>query len=83
MESVNEKLGFFPVSFNQIDITIMLYSKVLSPLPGLVARRHYRLGHGIGRSGDISEPQPKAAGSSLMNGLTNLMLKDLVKIMGM
>ncbi|XP_069487968.1 O-phosphoseryl-tRNA(Sec) selenium transferase isoform X2 [Ambystoma mexicanum] len=29
---------------------------------GLVARRHYRLIHGIGRSGDIAAIQPKAAG---------------------
>ncbi|CAJ0948226.1 unnamed protein product [Ranitomeya imitator] len=32
---------------------------------GLVSRRHYRLIHGIGRSGDISAVQPKAAGSSV------------------
>lgn len=25
----------------------------------LVARRHYGLAHGIGRSGDIAAPQPK------------------------
>ena len=31
----------------------------------LVARRHYGLGHGIGRSGDLTEVQPKAAGSSI------------------
>ncbi|MEQ2177629.1 hypothetical protein GOODEAATRI_005496 [Goodea atripinnis] len=31
----------------------------------LVARRHYRLIHGIGRSGDIAAVQPKAAGSSV------------------
>ncbi|KAJ8382083.1 hypothetical protein SKAU_G00028610 [Synaphobranchus kaupii] len=35
----------------------------------LVARRHYRLIHGIGRSGDIAAVQPKAAGSSLLNKL--------------
>ncbi|WAR21169.1 SPCS-like protein [Mya arenaria] len=29
----------------------------------LVARRHFRLAHGIGRSGDITAVQPKAAGS--------------------
>jgi len=29
----------------------------------LVARRHYNLGHGIGRSGDIAAVQPKAAGT--------------------
>lgn len=26
----------------------------------LVARRHYRMAHGIGRSGDIAADQPKA-----------------------
>ncbi len=26
---------------------------------GLVAQRHFRLAHGIGRSGDIAAPQPK------------------------
>jgi len=28
----------------------------------LVSQRHYRLAHGIGRSGDIVAEQPKAAG---------------------
>lgn len=37
----------------------------------IVARRHFNMGHGIGRSGDISEIQPKAAGSSLVNILAN------------
>ncbi|XP_002410195.3 O-phosphoseryl-tRNA(Sec) selenium transferase [Ixodes scapularis] len=48
----------------------------------LVSRRHYRLGHGIGRSGDISETQPKAAGSSLMNKLTNSMVLHVLQTMG-
>ena len=39
----------------------------------LVARRHYGLSHGIGRSGDIAEQQPKAAGSSIIYKLTNTM----------
>ena len=38
-------------------------ARVICPL---VAQRHFGLGHGIGRSGDINEEQPKAAGSSLM-----------------
>ena len=45
-------------------------------------RRHYNLGHGIGRSGDIEESQPKAAGSSLINQLTNGLLLDLIRTMG-
>jgi len=48
----------------------------------LVARRHYHLGHGIGRSGDISEVQPKAAGSSLLSKLTTSFVMDILKIAG-
>ncbi|XP_071448106.1 O-phosphoseryl-tRNA(Sec) selenium transferase [Hetaerina americana] len=48
----------------------------------LVARRHYRLGHGIGRSGDLGEVQPKAAGSSLMNKLTNALVLDVIRFTG-
>lgn len=48
----------------------------------LVRKRHYNLGHGIGRSGDIEESQPKAIGSSLMNQLTNSLLLDLMKCVG-
>ncbi|XP_005392099.1 PREDICTED: O-phosphoseryl-tRNA(Sec) selenium transferase isoform X3 [Chinchilla lanigera] len=48
----------------------------------LVARRHYRLIHGIGRSGDISAVQPKAAGSSLLNKITNSLLLDIIKLAG-
>lgn len=39
----------------------------------LVYRRHFGLSHGIGRSGDILEIQPKAVGSSLIYQLTNFM----------
>jgi O-phospho-L-seryl-tRNASec:L-selenocysteinyl-tRNA synthase len=49
---------------------------------GLVKRRHYNLAHGIGRSGDLSEAQPKAAGSSAMAQLTNCLLLDLIQEMG-
>ncbi|CAI9554199.1 unnamed protein product [Staurois parvus] len=48
----------------------------------MVARRHYRLIHGIGRSGDIAAIQPKAAGSSLLNKLTNSLVLDVLKIAG-
>uniref|UniRef100_A0A1Y1N0T5 O-phosphoseryl-tRNA(Sec) selenium transferase n=3 Tax=Photinus pyralis TaxID=7054 RepID=A0A1Y1N0T5_PHOPY len=48
----------------------------------LVRRRHYYFGHGIGRSGDLTESQPKAAGSSLMYKLTNCLFHDLIKFMG-
>lgn len=48
----------------------------------LVARRHYRMGHGIGRSGDIGEVQPKAVGSSLLIKLANALLLDAIRLMG-
>lgn len=48
----------------------------------LVARRHYRLIHGIGRSGDIAAVQPKAAGSSLLNKLSNALLLDVLRLSG-
>ena len=48
----------------------------------LVARRHYNFAHGIGRSGDLNEIQPKAAGSSIVNRLTNDLVLDLAKISG-
>ncbi|XP_077357353.1 O-phosphoseryl-tRNA(Sec) selenium transferase [Festucalex cinctus] len=48
----------------------------------MVARRHYRLIHGIGRSGDIAAVQPKAAGSSLLNKLSNSLVLDVLKMAG-
>ncbi|XP_033100355.1 O-phosphoseryl-tRNA(Sec) selenium transferase-like [Anneissia japonica] len=48
----------------------------------LVAKRHFRLGHGIGRSGDITAVQPKAAGSSILMKLTNSMMLDVLRISG-
>ncbi|CAF1633030.1 unnamed protein product, partial [Adineta ricciae] len=49
----------------------------------LVARRHALLSHGIGRSGDINAVQPKAAGSSLLNKLTNELVLDAIHILGL
>ena len=49
----------------------------------LVRRRHYGLAHGIGRSGDVAAEQPKAAGSSLLSKLTNLLVGDAFRIAGL
>lgn len=49
----------------------------------LVARRHYNFGHGMGRSGDLLEAQPKAAGSTLLASLTNALLLDLLHTLGL
>ncbi|CAB3977134.1 O-phosphoseryl-tRNA(Sec) selenium transferase [Paramuricea clavata] len=48
----------------------------------LVSRRHYRFSHGIGRSGDVTAVQPKAAGSSLILKLTSAMALDVIKLTG-
>jgi len=48
----------------------------------LVARRHWYMTHGIGRSGDLTADQPKAAGSSLLAKLCNCMALDAMKAVG-
>ena len=49
---------------------------------GIVARRHFRLGHGVGRSGDIAAIQPKAAGSSVLARVAERMVLDLIRMAG-
>jgi len=49
----------------------------------LVLRRHYRMSHGIGRSGDIAEVQPKAAGSSLLYKLVVCLVQHALQISGL
>lgn len=45
----------------------------------LVAQRHFGLSHGVGRSGDLSEPQPKAVGSSVLHRLSVHLALDAVR----
>lgn len=52
-------------------------------LSNLVARRHYRFCHGVGRSGFLTEVQPKAAGSSLLMKITNSLVTDAIKQIGL
>lgn len=54
-------------------------ARIASPL---VARMHYRFGHGVGRSGDVAAIQPKAAGSSVIARLTEAMALDMIKVSG-
>lgn len=48
----------------------------------LVRRRHFGLAHGVGRSGDITAEQPKAAGSTLLTRLSNLLAADALRVAG-
>ncbi|KAL1507789.1 hypothetical protein AB1Y20_007399 [Prymnesium parvum] len=54
-------------------------ARVVCPL---VAQRHFGFGHGVGRSGDIAEVQPKAAGSSLLYKLANALAADALRLAG-
>ena len=47
-------------------------------LSNLVHQRNFGLLHGMGRSGNINDLQPKAVGSSLLVQLTNSMTKNLL-----
>jgi O-phospho-L-seryl-tRNASec:L-selenocysteinyl-tRNA synthase len=49
----------------------------------LVSKRNYGFSHGIGRSGDLTELQPKAIGSTVLNKLTNELLVDYLKLSGL
>jgi len=49
----------------------------------IVSRRHHGLSHGIGRSGNISEQQPKAAGSSIIYKLTTYLASHALELAGM
>ncbi|XP_050069772.1 O-phosphoseryl-tRNA(Sec) selenium transferase [Anopheles maculipalpis] len=48
----------------------------------LVRRRHYNFSHGIGRSGNLTDAQPKAAGSTIMANLTNCLVRDWIRTIG-
>ncbi|XP_058451891.1 O-phosphoseryl-tRNA(Sec) selenium transferase [Malaya genurostris] len=48
----------------------------------MVRQRHYNFAHGIGRSGNLTEPQPKATGSTIMSNLTNSLMLDLIHEVG-
>lgn len=49
---------------------------------GLVARRHFHLTHGVGRSGDLAAEQPKAAGSTLLHRAATFLALDAVRALG-
>jgi len=50
--------------------------RIYSPI---VLQRHFGLGHGIGRSGDVMEAQPKAVGSSALLRLTLKLTLDAIR----
>ena len=44
----------------------------------LVVQRHYGFSHGMGRSGNLHDPQPKAVGSTILAHLTNQLVYDII-----
>lgn len=55
-------------------------ARVASPL---VARLAADFNHGVGRSGHVTAPQPKAAGASLMQQLCNSIATDAIRRLGL
>ncbi|VIO88604.1 Hypothetical 53.4 kDa protein D1054.13 in chromosome V, putative [Brugia malayi] len=53
--------------------------RILSPL---VQQLHYGLAHGIGRSGNLTERQPKAIGSSILSEIANKLALDAIRCLG-
>jgi O-phospho-L-seryl-tRNASec:L-selenocysteinyl-tRNA synthase len=53
--------------------------RIFSPL---VSKRNYYLSHGIGRSGNLLDTQPKAAGCSLLHALTDPLVLHAIKLAG-
>jgi O-phospho-L-seryl-tRNASec:L-selenocysteinyl-tRNA synthase len=49
----------------------------------IVKKRNFNLVHGMGRSGDVNELQPKAVGSSLLVQLTCSLTLNLLNSLGM
>lgn len=48
-----------------------------------VASRNYGFAHGIGRSGDLLEAQPKALGSAILQQLTHRLVKQALRVCGL
>lgn len=49
----------------------------------MVYRRHFGFSHGIGRSGDIAEVQPKACGSSIISKITSELALHALHLRGL
>ena len=46
----------------------------------IILDRYYNFGHGIGKSGNLTERQPKALGSSLLLKISNELCLDAIRI---
>jgi O-phospho-L-seryl-tRNASec:L-selenocysteinyl-tRNA synthase len=55
-------------------------ARIASPFIGTLSAG---FNHGIGRSGQLNAPQPKAAGASLMQQLTNTIALDAIRKLGL
>ncbi|CRG95956.1 O-phosphoseryl-tRNA(Sec) selenium transferase, putative [Plasmodium gallinaceum] len=49
---------------------------------GIVRSKYMGFGHGIGRSGNLDDVQPKSAGNSILAKVTTGFVKDLIKSFG-
>ncbi|VDM98682.1 unnamed protein product [Thelazia callipaeda] len=51
-------------------------------ISSLVEKLHYGFAHGIGRSGNLTEGQPKAVGSTILSTIANNLALDAIKFLG-
>lgn len=67
---------------NNFDINVGVgerEGRVISPQ---VSAAHYHMTHGVGRSGNLTAPQPKAAGSSTVGTLAHALALDALRVAG-
>ena len=74
--------GFYWIANNNFTDNVSVGEREGRICSELVATRNFHFGHGIGRSGDINKPQPKAIGSSLLYQLTNILTTDALHVAG-
>lgn len=84
----DQSIEYFLHQLSIMDSNNFLHNSGLGEREGrvysaLVRNRHFGFAHGIGRSGDISQVQPKAAGSSVIYKLVNYMLLHVLHICGL
>ena len=48
----------------------------------LIKRRHFGFAHGMGRSGNLKDSQPKAVGSSILIRLTHRLIESALRVWG-
>lgn len=62
--------------------TVKIGERECRTFSGLVRNKYFGFDHGVGRSGNLNDAQPKSASNSLISKLTSHFLKDLIRNFG-